>query len=377
MTTREHLCNTDAYPLQPEAATEHPVKGAASRTSRVVRGPRNKVLSASDRRAKIAGVLRTANIPDFLAAWCINGEYRGLSPTTIANRRMVIGKLFWFLDGKQHVPVCDTAQVQAWITYVRTVPERGRWGNADNNRPVRPHTVATYFGVARSFFNYCVKDDFIQVSPVGKLETPRVPTDQVRPFTREDVKNLLLAAKSKKNLTRLRDVAVIALLCETGMRVSELVGLRRDDIDLGQHQIRLLGKGNKERTVPVGLEAKTALMQLIIRERFGGADAIFLGAHGTSVGKPMTRSGVAHILRRLGKIAGITGARCSPHTCRHFAAVSYIENDADEFTVQTLLGHTTTRQTSRYVSLGRAALSAKVRKHSPLDGMKRREKAGR
>lgn len=202
-------------------------------------------------------------------------------------------------------------------------------------------------------------EDFTQ-----RLESPRraFRLPRVLDFTR--VRRLLEAARNTQPLA-LRDRALVELLYATGLRVSELVGLRVGDINLRIGYLRCLGKGGRERVVPIGRHAIAAVEQYLDTCRpalVRGADParLFL----TRTGRPLDRTNAWRIVRRLARQAGLAG-RVSPHTLRHCFATHLIEGGADLRVVQDLLGHADVSTTQIYTHVDRKRLREIHRRYHP------------
>lgn len=280
--------------------------------------------------------------------WIAEGEWRGQSPATAQKRKLVVEMLLRFA-GEGDI---TKTTITTWCTQLRVDGKR-------------PNTIATYWQTIRALLNWCVAHEYLSSSPLAEMPSPQAPRDQVRAFS-DDQAQALIRACAKTDYP-LRDAAIVSLLLETGMRASELTGLRRLDLDLDGHVVNVVGKGNRRRTVPFGRRVRLALMRWVNSVELESDGPLFPAMRAARAGLSMTRSGLQQLLERLGVIAGIEGVRVSPHTCRHYAAVAYLRGSADQFTVQALLGHTSVRTTERYVNLALADLQAKVLRHSPLD----------
>jgi integrase/recombinase XerD len=169
----------------------------------------------------------------------------------------------------------------------------------------------------------------------------------------------LLAAPDIATPLGLRDRAMLETLYATGLRVSELVGLKRFEVNLDAGVVRVLGKGAKERLVPLGEEAVHWIGRYLAARR-DGADALFITARGDA----MTRQAFWHLIRRYGARA-IPGKRLSPHVLRHAFATHLINHGADLRVVQMLLGHADISTTQIYTHVARERLKALHAKHHP------------
>lgn len=317
--------------------------------------------------------LTVAEIQDLAQAWIDDGEVRQLSDRTLEERRDVTGKLLWFLKDREHRS-CGTREIRAFLAYVNRGHEdpRGRWGNPKQTRPVSPATLKAYHRVIRAFCNWLLEAGEIEVSPIDSLRAPIVRADQIKPFTRDQMGSLLEAAH--KSLNPRRNEALVLFMADTGIRATEVCSLRRSALDLTGKSVRILGKGRKIRTVPIGRQATRALWAYLREEEREQAEDgyVFLSERGVTVGDPLTRQGLYHVLRDLGAEAKLQGVRCSPHTFRHYFAVEFLRAGGNVFTLKELLGHTTLAMTNKYVAFVQADLEAQHRQFSPGDRIKRK-----
>jgi integrase/recombinase XerD len=197
------------------------------------------------------------------------------------------------------------------------------------------------------------------------VERPKTGRPLPKTLSEADVEALLAAPDTKTDLG-LRDRAMLELLYATGLRVSELVGLRVEQVNLRHGVVRTLGKGSKERLVPLGEEASVWLDRYL-----GGARTALLAGQGTNDdlfvtrrGGAMTRQAFWHLLRRYAARAGIH-KHLSPHTLRHAFATHLLNHGADLRVVQMLLGHSDLSTTQIYTHVARARLKELHGKHHP------------
>jgi integrase/recombinase XerC len=226
-------------------------------------------------------------------------------------------------------------------------------------------TIARRASSARAFTAWAVRDGLLATDPGAMLASPkgRRPLPEV---LRVDEANAVMAAAGvDQTPIGLRDAAVVELLYATGARVSELCGLDIDDLDAGRHTVRLMGKGAKERTVPVGQPAAVAVGHWLARGRPQFATtvsgpALLLGARGRRL-DPRTARQVVH--QRLAAVDGVTDL--GPHGLRHTAATHLLEGGADLRSVQELLGHATLATTQIYTHVSIERLRATYERAHP------------
>lgn len=211
-------------------------------------------------------------------------------------------------------------------------------------------TLARHMAAIKSFFHFLLQEKVVDQDPTCNLETPRLPKNIPRVLSREQV-DLLLEQPKIGDTAGLRDKAMLELIYATGLRVSELINLNIQDINLELGYLRCIGKGSKERIVPVGSLAQDALQEYLDRSRVkllkkNKDDALFLNQRG----KRITRQGFWKILKQYANQAGIDTV-ITPHTLRHSVATHMLENGADLRTVQELLGHGDITTTQIYTHL--------------------------
>lgn len=216
----------------------------------------------------------------------------------------------------------------------------------------------------RGFYRFLVREGHISRDPTANLETPRQAQRLPRVLTCEEV-DRLLAAPRGDDARSLRDCAMLELLYASGLRVSELISLSARDVDLEVGYVRCIGKGNRERIVPVGQAAATAINRYLAlgrRELASARDDGSLFVTGRGVG--MTRQAFWKMIKRRAMEAGIS-AQITPHTLRHSFATHLLEHGADLRSVQEMLGHADIRTTQVYTHLTQTRLREVYDKHHP------------
>jgi len=229
---------------------------------------------------------------------------------------------------------------------------------------VRPRTSARTLSTLRRFYRYLSREGMLDTDPTALIESPRLGRPLPKLLTEEQVERLL-RAPDIGTMLGLRDRAMLETLYATGLRVSELVGLVLSQLSLGQGVVRVVGKGNKERLVPLGEEA-LGWLDRYMREARGelvrrhASDALFPTRRGIA----MTRQAFWRNLRRYAAAAGITSP-LSPHTLRHAFATHLLNHGADLRVVQMLLGHADLSTTQIYTQVARARLKQLHAQHHP------------
>jgi integrase/recombinase XerD len=225
-------------------------------------------------------------------------------------------------------------------------------------------SVARHLVTVRNFFRFALSEGHITDDPTLNLESPKVWKTLPSYLSLEEVDRLLALPDASTPLGA-RDKAMIELLYSTGLRVSELVGLRAGDVDLQSGCVRCTGKGDKERLVPVGKQAVEAVQQYLRDSRprlVRNRPSPFLFVN--RLGGKLSRVGFWKILRGYGKRAGLRG-RLTPHKLRHSFATHLLERGADLRSVQLMLGHADISTTQIYTHVIQERLKQVYKAHHP------------
>ena len=241
-------------------------------------------------------------------------------------------------------------------------PQPASWAEVDRDtiiayilhlkeREYASSTVARKVAAIKSFFHFLVGEGFIEDDPTATLESPRVKKRLPKTLSPEDVERLLAEPAKYSTPKALRDKAILELLYATGMRVTELVSLNLDDINLASANVRCFGKGSKERIIPLYDRAVRALEEYLQKGRMQllkdpEEKALFLNQRG----KRLTRQGLWLIVKSYVKAVGLD-AEVTPHTLRHSFATHLLSGGADLRHVQQLLGHANISTTQIYTEV--------------------------
>ena len=227
-----------------------------------------------------------------------------------------------------------------------------------------PRSLSRYLSAYRQFFRWLVREGKIESDPVALIESPKTGRGLPKALTEEQV-DALLAAPDTGTALGLRDKAMLELMYATGLRVSELVGLELSNINLNQGVVRVIGKGQKERLVPIGDEAHESLNTYLSCSRpelLKGVqtDYVFV----TTRKSGMTRQAFWYMVRRYAELCDVS-RKLSPHMLRHSFATHLLNHGADLRVVQLLLGHSDLSTTQIYTHIAREGLKRMHETHHP------------
>ena len=218
----------------------------------------------------------------------------------------------------------------------------------------------------RQFFQYLFKEDAVLLDPTSELEFPKLDDQLPRDILTKREMGELLSEADPESVLGLRDRAMLEVLYSTGIRVSELAGLSLEDMDLRNAELKVRGKGKKERIVPLGEVVRDYLERYLARSR-----AILAGAGQKSLfvsnrGKRFYYTNISFIVRNYGERAGIT-KRVSPHGLRHTCATHLLQGRADIRQIQKILGHASIATTQRYTRVEITDLKKVLRRCHPRE----------
>ncbi len=232
------------------------------------------------------------------------------------------------------------------------------------NQGIKSRSTARLLSSIKRFYQYCVREQLIKTDPSDRIDAPKLGRSLPK-FLSEAEVEALLDSPDLKDPLGVRDRTMLELLYATGLRVSELVALKIDQINLRQGVVRVLGKGNKERLVPLGEEAQSWLEQYLSDARHqitpaAASDYVFT----TRRQSAMTRQAFWYLVKRYANKVGIK-KHLTPHTLRHCFATHLLNHGADLRVVQMLLGHSDLSTTQIYTHVARERLRSLHAAHHP------------
>jgi integrase/recombinase XerD len=315
----------------------------------------SQVLSSTELQALLSG-LRAAG-PEYMDELLEQfyhhlGAERGLAPLTLESYAHDLQDFREFLRGLKR-EAWEEATIEDFQNYLSSLQSRG----------LSARSRARRLSALRQFFRFLQREERLPTNPVELLDSPRLPLKLPQVLSESEVE-ALLGAVDPSTPQGQRDAALLEVLYATGLRVSELVGLTVKQVDLRRGVVRPLGKGHKERLVPMVPQAVDKLKRYLNEGRpklLKGKDSLFVFVN--QRGGPLTRQGFWKILQRYAQLAGL--GRLSPHTLRHSFATHLLARGANLRVLQLLLGHADLATTQIYTHLDVERLKSTHKKAHP------------
>lgn len=278
---------------------------------------------------------------------------KGLSQNTREAYGTDLGKFLGYLE-RQGIKEIDSVTREHITNYLMSEKEKG----------ISPNSLSRNLVSIRMFFRFLVLNNFVEEDITSVLDSPRLWKILPEVLSIKEVEQLLKAPNTRTRFG-LRDKALIELMYAAGLRVSEVVGLNVSDVNMDMGYLRCLGKGSKERIVPLGRPAIFALRNYLKKTRGAFMKDLLMGnIFLTQQGKPFTRQGVWKLIKNYAKTGGIKKS-ITPHTLRHSFATHLLSNGADLRIVQELLGHSDITTTQVYTHVDKSRLKAIHKKFHP------------
>lgn len=280
-------------------------------------------------------------------SFLLDRQARRITQSTLFWYGRYIDRLLAYLTERQ---ITDPTQVTA--THIR------EYLVSLESRQLADRTIHHHASAARAFFNFCVAEDIIQVSPMTRVRMPRLPKDILPAFTETEVKNILRICETD------RDRAIVLCLLDTGARLQEFVNLKVGHVDITDGRVIIRhGKGKKDRVTFLGQTTRRALRRyLATRPKLCVDDPLWLTERGAT---GLTRMGVQRLLQRLRALSGVP--HCHAHTFRRTFALACLRNGMDIFSLQRIMGHADTRMLGRYLAQTDDDLQTAHREHGAVD----------
>jgi len=312
-------------------------------------------------------------LKSLVKGYLLTHQTEGSSPCTVEYYRGILGRFLWYAGEEgwaDDARLLNEWHIREFLGYVGT--EVNRWrkqgnGSESSSHKASSRTLHHYYGALRAFFNWAVKEGFLTESPLAKVKVAKSKPKVIQPYSREHIIGLLHVCdhdyQHDAKFLGSRNRAIILILLDSGLRLSELAGIKLQDIEVERGWIKVMGKGAKERVVRIGKVAQKALWRYLMYRGENSKEQLWLSEER----KPLQPSGIQSAIHRLKIRAGISEKGCV-HKFRHSFALSFLRADHNPFNLQYLLGHSSLEMVKHYTqALGMEDALKAHEKASPAD----------
>jgi len=304
---------------------------------------------------------------------CINryelsNRAEGKSPKTIDWYTAMLRLFSRYLSEKVNrdsIAAFNIGTVKDYMLYLRSKRRfQGHPYTPQQNKPLSPKTVQCHVRVLKAFSSWLYADNYTTENRLKNLKLPKAPIKNIEPLTPEEIKQVM-ASINKNSPTGLRNHGIFVTALDNGVRASEIVSIALGYLNLKEGYLKVMGKGGKERIVPIGKFVQMTLWHYMNQVRPKPADPecdnLFLSRNG----KPITVNAIKLMFTRLSKSSGVE--RLHAHLCRHTFAINYLLNGGDIFSLKEILGHTTLDMVNHYLHFTSSQITDRHHKYSPMD----------
>lgn len=289
----------------------------------------------------------------------VHNKTEGKSPRTVKWYNDVLGMFLGWLE-EQGLPTdlkhIGENEARQFILYIQ--------GRPGTKGPTSTHTVANRVRALKAFFGWLARKGYLLDDPLKELKQPKTLNQVIEPLTQEEL-DRIFSAMNPNTALGARNTAIVSLMLDSGLRLSELITLKETNVHLQDRYVKVVGKGSKERIVAFGVACQRALLHYYHHFRIEPAhpnvDTFFL----TIDGYPMAEEAIKSMMDRLGVASGVK--RLHPHLLRHTYATQFLLNGGDVFLLKGNLGHSTLTMVEHYLHIASRSAAVRSQSFSPLD----------
>ncbi len=310
---------------------------------------------------------RAHKLSELIEYYEVCNRAEGKSPKTISWYSANLKSFRNYLKNRHVSDSLDNIDTKLLREYVLYLMKRTRYENHPYT-PVKPELLSTatvhgHVRTLRAFFNWLVVEELTQNNPANGLKPPKVVRKVVSTLSDEEIRAILNSFSTSPSDSR--NQALFMILIDTGLRIGELVNLKMEDVHMDEGYLKVLGKGKKERIVPIGNNAQKVLQRYLFRFRPKPTNPVTDNVFLSVSSKTLTENSMKLMFSRLSKRSGV--CRLHAHLCRHTFATRFLINGGDVFSLQQILGHSTLEMVRHYVNLASSHIAIQHQKYSPLD----------
>lgn len=313
-------------------------------------------------------------LSDLINYYELRNRAEGKSPKTISWYTANLRRFHTYLKSRHLSDSIDNIDTKLLREYILYLIKRNRYDGHPytpvKTEPLSTSTIHGHIRTLRAFFSWLVREDLVENNVAKDLKPPKLVKKVVSTLSDEEIIAIINTLKPN-NHSEARNQTIFMLLLDTGLRIGELINLKMEDVHMNEGFLKVMGKGMKERIVPIGADAQKALQRYLFRYRpkptHLGIDKVFLSIHGDT----LTDNSIKLMFARLAQRSGVH--RLHAHLCRHTFATRFLINGGDVFTLQQILGHSTLEMVRHYVNLASNHIAIQHQRFSPLDRLNLRK----
>jgi len=314
-------------------------------------------------------------IDELISRYELSNRADGKSPKTVKWYSEMLNSFSVHMKVKQQChDISDFTidAVRGYILYLRHKPKfQGHPYTPEQSKPLSAKTLQCHVRAVKAFSSWLHADGYTTENRLKNLKLPKAPSKIMEPLTPEEIKKVI-ATINKNSPSGLRNHAILVTLLDTGLRASEITSTTLGQLNLEAGYIKTMGKGAKERIVPIGKFTQMTLWQYIQKVRPAPGDSDCDNLFLSHTGKTITINAMKLLFSRLARSSGVE--RLHAHLCRHTFAINYLLNGGDIFSLREILGHTTLEMVNHYLHFTSSQITAQHRKYSPMDRLQNEEK---
>lgn len=312
--------------------------------------------------------IKALTVDELVDCYATSNQADGKSPSTVKWYTEILTSFSGYVRsklGKKGLSLFTLELARGYILYLRQKPRfQGHPYTPEQDKPLSVETLRCYSRALNAFSSWLYREGYTTENRLKNLKLPKAPAKMMEPLTPEEIHKITSTIKTT-SATGARNHAILVLALDTGLRASEMAGIRLGRLNLETGYVKVMGKGAKERITPFGKFAERTLWHYINKVRpkpvNSDCDNLFLSRDG----KPITVNTIKLVFPRLAKTSGVE--RLHAHLCRHTFATNYLLNGGDIFSLREILGHTTLEMVNHYLHFTSSQITDQHHKYSPVD----------
>jgi site-specific recombinase XerD len=321
-------------------------------------------LSALKLNSKVARI----SMDELIHRYELSNRAESKSEKTISWYGDILKSFSRYLRGKGHkddISSFDLQVIRGYLLYLKRKPKfEGHPCTPKQDRPLSSQTVRCHSRGLKAFSSWLYLEGYTSENRLKNLKLPKAPIKIVEPLTPGEIKKITTSI-NRNSPTGIRNYTILITMLDTGLRVSEAANITLSRLNVKDGYIKVMGKGSKERIVPIGKYVQLTSFSYIDKARPKPSDPDYNYLFLSRGGKPITPNTIKLVFSRLAKKSGIN--RLHAHLCRHTFAINYLLNGGDIFSLKEILGHATLDMVNHYLHFTSAQIVVQHHKYSPMD----------